>query len=342
MGVDFAWGDWENATWRQALVDYWNAGGLIEVSWHAQNPWTQEEGDTGFSSVNLPDLWTPGNSAYARWHSMLDTIATRLLWLKARGVIVLWRPFHEMNGQWMWWEDRGQSDFVRLWREEHDYFAAKGLDNLLWVYSPNRQFSPLRSVDYYYPGAAYVDICGVDHYGDEWSSVQRDVTTLASFGKPVVLGGEFGPGSGGSEPVVGTFNYANLPALILANAPQVKMFMAWNGNYAIVKQRGAIALMTDARAITRDKITAPVEPPPVTPALTATITAKVSHYWWWWKVTLTWKTTGAASARISGLGSVALSGSKSIIVRGGMYTYTLSATAADGPMATAYVNIFAE
>lgn len=39
VGVDFGWGDW-TAEWLQRLVDHYRAGGLVEISWHARNPFT--------------------------------------------------------------------------------------------------------------------------------------------------------------------------------------------------------------------------------------------------------------------------------------------------------------
>ena len=57
--------------------------------------------------------------------------------LQDANVVVLWRPFHEMNGGWFWWGGKDPDEFIRVWRHMFDYFTkTKGLDNLLWVYGP--------------------------------------------------------------------------------------------------------------------------------------------------------------------------------------------------------------
>jgi hypothetical protein len=50
-----------------------------------------------------------------QWLEQLDLIAEGLLELKAAGVVVLWRPFQEMNGGWFWW---GGPEAL-AWQEVH-------------------------------------------------------------------------------------------------------------------------------------------------------------------------------------------------------------------------------
>jgi len=46
-------------------------------------------------------------------------------------VVVLWRPFHEMNGDWFWWGGKDPDVFIQIWRHMFDYFTkTKDLDNL--------------------------------------------------------------------------------------------------------------------------------------------------------------------------------------------------------------------
>jgi hypothetical protein len=84
----------------------------------------------------------------------------------------------------------------------------------------------------------------------------------------------------------------------------------------------------------------PTPPTPPTPAPTATISASVKRYWWWWKVTLTWKCENAKSASLGGIGSVALSGTKTVTVsKRGTYVYIITATAVDDRTAPASVTV---
>src|SRR5690606_9161779 len=87
---------------------------------------------------NVRDLITPGKPGYSNWIRMLDDLAVHLQTLENRGVVVLFRPLHELNGTWFWWGGQNPDDFRAFWRHMFDYFTrVKGLDNLLWVYSPN-------------------------------------------------------------------------------------------------------------------------------------------------------------------------------------------------------------
>ena len=93
----------------------------------------------------------------------LDLIAAGLQELKDAGVVVLWRPFHEMNGDSFWWGAKDPDTFIKVWRHMFDYFSkTKGLDNLLWVYSPNHG----NKTAAYYAGDHYVDLVGLDAYTD--------------------------------------------------------------------------------------------------------------------------------------------------------------------------------
>lgn len=52
------------------------------------------------------ELVTPGTALNVRWTRQVDTVASYLNELKALGVPVLWRPYHESNGVWFWWGNR--------------------------------------------------------------------------------------------------------------------------------------------------------------------------------------------------------------------------------------------
>ena len=75
----------------------------------------------------------------------LDQLAAGLEELKEAGVVVIWRPFHEMNGDWFWWGAKPPAEFVKVWRHMFDYFTnTKQLDNLLWAYGPNHRENTAR------------------------------------------------------------------------------------------------------------------------------------------------------------------------------------------------------
>lgn len=54
-------------------------------------------------SINFGDLTNQYTETGQRWHRFLDRIAEGLTDLQQAGVTVLFRPFHEMNGDWFYW-----------------------------------------------------------------------------------------------------------------------------------------------------------------------------------------------------------------------------------------------
>jgi beta-mannanase len=66
---------------------------------------------------------------------------------QGRGLPILFRPYHEMNGGWFWWGDQKDGKFngfyKALWKKTHEYFTVEhGLKNLIWVYSRDGQTRP--------------------------------------------------------------------------------------------------------------------------------------------------------------------------------------------------------
>ncbi|MGA8086616.1 MAG: glycosyl hydrolase [Terracidiphilus sp.] len=99
---------------QEAIRQYRN-GAVIALTWHAVRP-TDDEPATFRDSVqgHLTDfewneLLTPGTNIYNRWVEQVDVIAGYLQQLQAAGVPVLFRPYHEMNGNWFWWGGRRAS-----------------------------------------------------------------------------------------------------------------------------------------------------------------------------------------------------------------------------------------
>lgn len=272
LGAGYAYGIWCDPGQNSTLIEHWNNGGLITLSWQAYNPWTGNGlewtgGDSGDRNIgDLADLYTPGNDAYDMWHADMDRKAEWLDELQKAGVVVLWRPFHEMNGCWTWWACRDQTKFVNLWRYMFDYFTyEKGLNNLLWVYAPALD-CPATRIDaaYYYPGTGYVDIVGLDYYlTGSWDIDDVDSCgrpELLALGKPFALT-EFGPTGWAvgddppeHEPSANSYDYGSLMDEIRAYCPEAVYFLLWWQNYAMVNQNNAQGLLDDPWVITRDEV----------------------------------------------------------------------------------------
>ena len=131
MGVDyadFARGGLTTAKPKPAAIAYWKQGGLVTVSAHLYNPANTKGGGLRDKDVDLADFSRSGKETNERWMQELDRLAAGLQELKDSGVVVLWRPFHEVNGGWFWWGDKDPAQFIKVWRHMFDYFSeTKGL-----------------------------------------------------------------------------------------------------------------------------------------------------------------------------------------------------------------------
>ncbi|MDP2669007.1 MAG: glycosyl hydrolase, partial [bacterium] len=243
-------------------INYWNQGGLVQIMAHLFNPATGGEWDT---NINLSDVYTPGTTAYNNFKIVLDKIAAGFQELENNGVIVIWRPFHEMNYAWFWWGHKNPDVYKRLWQYTHNYFTVtKGLSNLVWSYTPNTQTISNASdlttaVTRYYPGDQYVDIVGLDFYGIENPERAVGYSELAVLGKPFVLG-EVGPANVGICEQ-SCYDYAKLVPAIKQYFPKTVTFMAWSAGARMDKNPNVKTLLDDPWVLNRGELGGGITPP---------------------------------------------------------------------------------
>jgi mannan endo-1,4-beta-mannosidase len=181
-------------------------GSIITLCWHAVPP-TAEEPITfqpqgrvepgKLQSVQgrlleeqYRDLLTPGTEIYRQWARQVDTIAFYLKQLQDAKVPVLWRPYHEMNGDWFWWGERvGQNSTADIYRQLFDRLVnIHHLNNLIWVWNVDRPGKPIRQFSNFYPGDNYLDILSLDVYGSDFNQAYYDSLLVLSKGKPLLFG----------------------------------------------------------------------------------------------------------------------------------------------------------
>jgi beta-mannanase len=276
---------------NQLLIDYWNDGGLVTVDHLANNPWTGLSCWDITSSDDIEDIITPGNDAYDNWIAELDMVAAGLAELRDAGVVVFWRPFPEMTylkgtyrAYWwnihedVWWKDPEQKaadieSFKEVWRHMFNYFTnEKGLNNLLWVYCAANTDSWLL-VDTFYPGDGYVDVVGIDVYGDPPMIKGDGYNRLVATDKPFIFA-EVGPGPEAD----GVYDNRETINSIRDNYPKTTYFQYWhswsNRESALIDNQNASALLNDPWVITRDELDWRSEPTPTpTPSPTPTPTS---------------------------------------------------------------------
>jgi len=233
---------------NQVLVDYWKAGGLVTISFHARNPWTGGSAwDT--STADLKDLVSPGTEANLAWMQELNRVAAGLAQLRDAGVVVLWRPFQAANGEQYWWGRRGESaaareNFVNAWKHMFNYFTkAKGLNNLLWVYSA----SSGAQADAFFPGAEYCDVVGLDRLPDE--GVWQGYTELVRLGKP------FGATSLGSgDPSAAAPDFPSLLVKMRNQYSQATFFLIETDGWTVAANRNAASVLQHPSTLTREEL----------------------------------------------------------------------------------------
>jgi mannan endo-1,4-beta-mannosidase len=241
------------------LIDYWKAGGLVTINWAPHNPWT-DGGTRDLNAVNMQELSDPRSAIFPKWRRELDRIAGGLQELRDAGVVVLWRPMQEMNGNWFWWGMAGHPDdgtpFREVYRDMFRYFSEeKGLDNLLWVYSTVSfgDSAYTRPVDFYYPGDEYVDIIGTNVYESDDFAI-RDIDAYRRFGKPLALT-ECGPHH---DRMDGTFDNTLVIRAIREKYPEIVYWTTWHDwpeHYvAMASNRNATELLSDSWVLNRGEL----------------------------------------------------------------------------------------
>jgi mannan endo-1,4-beta-mannosidase len=190
----------------QEAIRQHQRGSLVALCWHAVPP-TADEPVTfrpkpGSDPKNLAsvqgqltdeqfrDVLTPGTALHQHWCAQVDAIAVSLKQLQDAHVPVLWRPYHEMNGDWFWWGGRtGKYSTIALYRQLFDRFVNyHHLNNLIWVWSMDRVSDhPEREHAKYFPGIEYVDVLALDVYHNDFAQSYYDSLVALSQGKPIAL-----------------------------------------------------------------------------------------------------------------------------------------------------------
>ena len=173
----------------EASKKAYEGGSIISLSCHmpnftnakitatedAEHPYDFSKCDFSESKDLTPcaDYILEGGEYNPQYNAYLDIIAEYALKLQNENVPILFRPFHENSGGWFWWGTSTSADSYRaIWRYMVNYLQAKGVHNLLYVYSPN---GPIDNESDYlsrYPGDAYVDVLGFDYY-DDYADVSK-------------------------------------------------------------------------------------------------------------------------------------------------------------------------
>jgi mannan endo-1,4-beta-mannosidase len=229
VGQDFGYsepGTLDGINFRQRVVDnaikWHKQGAIITLMWHAVPPnhkgnftiWKGEHGiQSKLTDKEWKDLLTEGTEINNNWKSQVDVIAFYLRQLQDEKIPVIFRPYHEMNGDWFWWgynEENYRKLYQMLYKRLTNYHE---INNLLWVFNANELGSSnVKQYDGFYPGDEFVDILATDFYSSGYKGKDYELLQKLGKGKLIAIG-----------------ECGKLPTIeLLKQQPKWAWFMCWS------------------------------------------------------------------------------------------------------------------
>ncbi|HEX8356457.1 MAG TPA: glycosyl hydrolase, partial [Segetibacter sp.] len=158
---------------RKIAADTYNRGGVITAAWHFSNP-VSRGGFNWVDSISKPAVKfiIPGGEAHQQYKEILQGIGEWANSVKGKDgklVPMIFRPYHEFDGGWFWWGKPHctREEFLSLWRFTVSYLRdSLGVHNFIYAFSPDNRFNSEAQYLERYPGDEWVDMVGVDNYGD--------------------------------------------------------------------------------------------------------------------------------------------------------------------------------
>jgi hypothetical protein len=184
-------------TVQELIKEYRDNGSIIAFCWHevrptADEPVTFQGSPTSvqghLSNAEWEQLMTPGSEIHKKWCAQVDVVAGYMKQLQDAHVPILWRPLHEMNGDWFWWGGRlGERGTKQLYHMMFDRMVKyHKLKNLIWVWNCDQPSQPDRQFVDYFPGQQFVDVLALDCYGQFQQRFYEEMNSL-SDGKVMAI-----------------------------------------------------------------------------------------------------------------------------------------------------------
>ena len=158
---------------KKNVADTYNRGGITTVAWHFSNP-ASKGGFYWVDTVSAPamSLIKPGGSHHENYKEILRTVGDFAKSVRGKdGTLapMIFRPFHEFDGGWFWWGKPhcSREDFIAVWQFTVSYLRdSLGVHNFIYAFSPDNKFTTEEEFLERYPGNDWVDMVGMDNYGD--------------------------------------------------------------------------------------------------------------------------------------------------------------------------------
>lgn len=241
LGSDFHYyldkSETERGYHTEAVKWAYQQGFIITFDWHISARNTASYTCNGSPSNLAKNIATGNTNGDRDWYlAELDKVIAIInndLVINGENIPIVFRPLHEMNGNWFWWgaacSGFTPTDYRALYQLTVDYVKAR-TNNVLFCWSPN---SPVNSsiLANYYPGDAYVDIVGLDMYEITADPFRQYMGTLVDFAEDhnkVAVLSETGyrNDTGNGDAAARYWNDTVLPAIV--NDPSGKALkIAW-------------------------------------------------------------------------------------------------------------------
>lgn len=225
------------------------AKGMINIfCWHLREPnkedsfyasdMTDAVKTTAFKSI------LPGGVNHSWYKTKLDKIASVVSNLKGSNgelIPIIFRPFHEFDGNWFWWGVNycSPEEYKTAYQFTVDYLKnTKGIHNILYAFSPDNSYSTSTNYLSRYPGDGYVDVLGMDNYGDFNNQGQtgsdranaklKMISDLAVTKVKIAALTETGYQVTTTTPVINGWFSTYLYNALTANNVEISFVMFWN------------------------------------------------------------------------------------------------------------------
>lgn len=144
--------------------------GIVNIfAWHLHNIVT---GNSFYDTTIVVKHILPGGSHHNDYKTELDKVAhfvKHIVGNDGKIIPIIFRPFHEFDGSWFWWGKNfcTRDEFIQLWKFTVGYLRDyRKVNNLIYAFSPDRNFNNEEEFLERYPGDEYVDLIGMDNYWD--------------------------------------------------------------------------------------------------------------------------------------------------------------------------------
>lgn len=152
--------------------------GMVNIfCWHLREPYDQvtfyaDEITDPVKKANAFKSILPGGVNHDLYKTKLDKVAqvlNNLTGTDGKLIPVIFRPFHEFDGNWFWWGAAYATadEYKQIWKFTVEYLRdTKSVHNVLYAYSPDNSYTTSTLYLGRYPGDGYIDLLGMDNYGD--------------------------------------------------------------------------------------------------------------------------------------------------------------------------------